>query len=102
MTRRLPKNRRPVNPGQVFLEDFLEPLEMTQKEAAARLNISYPRMNEIINGRRSVTPDTAIRLGRLTGTEAEFWLNLQQAVDLWDTLHSDTMDDIDRIEPVAV
>ena len=102
MTRRLPKNRRPVDPGQVFLEDFLEPLEMTQKEAAARLNISYPRMNEIINGRRSVTPDTAIRLARLTGTEAEFWLNLQQAVDLWDALHSDAMDDIDRIEPVAV
>lgn len=102
MIRRLPENRRPVHPGRVFLEDFLQPLGMTQKDAAARLNISYPRMNEIINGHRSVTPETAIRLGRLTGTEAEFWLNLQQAVDLWDALHSDSIQDIDQIEPVAV
>ena len=54
-----------------------------------------------INGHRSVTPETAIRLGRLTGTEAEFWLNLQQPVDLWDALHSDSIQDIDKIEPVA-
>jgi addiction module HigA family antidote len=102
MTRRLPANRRPVSPGEVFLEDFLEPLGLTQKEAAARLNISYPRMNEIINAKRSVTPETAIRLARLTGTEAEFWLNLQQAVDLWDALHSESMGDIEKIEPIAV
>lgn len=100
-TRRLPKHRRPVHPGQVFLEDFLEPLGMTQKEAAARLGISYPRMNEIVNGKRSVTPESALRLGRLTDTDAEFWLNLQQAVDLWTALHSDSMKDIEKIEPVG-
>lgn len=102
MARRLPEHRRPVHPGRVFQEDFLEPLGITQKDAASRLNVSYPRMNEIINGRRSVTPDTAIRLARLTRTEPEFWLNLQQAIDLWDALHSDSIDDIDTIEPVAV
>ncbi len=86
---RLPKNRRPTHPGQVFLEDFLVPLGITQKDAAERLQISYPRMNEIVKGKRSVTPDTALRLARFTNTEPEFWLNLQQAVDLWDAIHSE-------------
>jgi len=99
-SRRLPGRRRPVSPGQVFLEDFLVPLGLTQKEAAARLRISYPRMNEIVNGKRSVTPETALRLGRLTGTEPEFWLNLQQAVDLWDAIHSSDRADIEKIRPL--
>jgi len=97
--RRLPKNRRPTPPGQVFLEDFLIPLGITQKEAADRLRISYPRMNEIVKGRRSVTPDTALRLGRFTNTEPEFWLNLQQAVDLWEAVHSDQAAEIEDIKP---
>lgn len=99
--RRLPKYRRPVSPGEVLLEDFLIPLGMTQKEAAERLKISYPRMNEIVKGHRSVTPDTALRLGRLTATEPEFWLNLQQAIDLWDALHSEAAKEIEEIHPVS-
>jgi addiction module HigA family antidote len=59
-------------------------------------------MNEIINGKRTVTPETALRLGKLTRTEAEFWLNLQQAVDLWDALHSEQAADVEEIEPVTV
>lgn len=98
---RLPENRRPTHPGRVFLEDFLEPLELTQKEAAQRLRISYPRMNEIINGRRSVTPETSLRFARLTATEPEFWLNLQQAVDLWDALHAEGSQEIREIQPMA-
>jgi addiction module HigA family antidote len=74
---------------------------MTQRDAANRLRISYPRMNEIVNGRRSVSPDTALRLGRLTGTEPEFWLNLQQAVDLWDAIHGEGVADIEKIEPIT-
>ena len=100
--RRLPKNRRPTHPGLVFLEDFLAPLGITQREAAERLRISYPRMNEIINGKRSVTPETALRIARLTGTEPEFWLNLQQALDLWDAIHSDEAADVGDIRPVKV
>ncbi len=99
--RRLPKNRRPTHPGEVFQVDFLTPLGITQKEAAERLRISYPRMNEIINGKRAVTPDTALRFGRFTGTEPEFWLNLQQALDLWDSMHSETATEIDEIEPAV-
>jgi len=98
--RRLPKHRRPTHPGQVFLEDCLEPLGISQKDAAERLRISYPRMNEIINGKRTVTPDTALRFARFTDTEPEFWLNLQQAVDLWDAMHSEEAAELDSIEPV--
>lgn len=96
----MPKNRRPVHPGRVFLEDVLEPLGITQKEAAERLRISYPRMNEIVNGKRTVTPETALRLARFSDTEPEFWLNLQLAVDLWDALHSADLEDIRKIESV--
>ena len=99
---RLPKNRRPTHPGEIFLEDFLVPLGITQKDAAERLRMSYPRMNEIVKGKRSVTPDTALRLARFTGTEPEFWLNLQQAVDLWNALHSDQASQLNEIQPVQV
>lgn len=99
--RRLPTNRRPIHPGEVFLQDFLRPLGITQKEAARRLRISYPRMNEIVNGKRSVTPETALRLGRFTDTEPEFWLNLQQAVDLWDAQHAEGVEDIEKIRPAV-
>ena len=73
-----------------------------QKEAAERLRVSYPRMNEIVNGKRTVTPDTALRLARFTDTEPEFWLNLQQAVDLWDAMHSDRSVELDEIKPAQV
>jgi antitoxin HigA-1 len=99
---RLPKNRRPTHPGEVFLEDFLIPLGITQKDAAERLRMSYPRMNEIVKGKRSVTPDTALRLARFTNTEPEFWLNLQQAVDLWNALHSEQASELNDIQPAHV
>ncbi len=99
---RLPKKRRPTLPGRIFLEDFLIPLGMTQREAAERLRVSYPRMNEIVNGKRAVTPDTALRLAKFTGTEPEFWLNLQQAVDLWDALHSEQARELKTIQPAQV
>lgn len=99
---RLPKNRRPTHPGEIFLEDFLIPLGITQKEAAERLRMSYPRMNEIVKGKRSVTPDTALRLARFTSTEPEFWLNLQQAIDLWNALHSDQATELEEIKPAHV
>jgi antitoxin HigA-1 len=98
---RLPKGRRPTHPGKVFHEDFLVPLGITQKEGAQRLRISYPRMNEIVKGKRTVTPETALRLARFTGTEAEFWLNLQQAVDLWDAMHTEVAAELAEILPAA-
>jgi addiction module HigA family antidote len=99
---RLPKHRRPTPPGEVFLEEFLVPLRITQKDAAERLRMSYPRMNEIVKGKRAVTPDTALRFAKFTGTEPEFWLNLQQAVDLWDALRSKQAQELKSIEPAQV
>ena len=99
--RRLPKHRRPSHAGEVLRENFLELVGLTQKEAAQRLRISYPRMNELVNGKRRVTPETALRFGRLTGTDPAFWLNLQQAVDLWDVLQSKIAEEIEEIEPLA-
>jgi addiction module HigA family antidote len=99
---RLPKNRRPTPPGEVFLEEFLVPLGITQKDAAERLRMSYPRMNEVVRGKRAVTPDTALRLAKFTGTEPEFWLNLQQALDLWDALRSEQAEELEEIEPAQV
>ena len=80
---RLPKTRRPTHPGQILLTEFLEPLGMPQKALANAVGMSYVRVNELVNGKRGVTTDTALRLGRLFDIEPEFWLNLQRAYDLW-------------------
>jgi addiction module HigA family antidote len=77
--------------------EFLIPLGLTQRELAGRLHISYPRLNELINGRRGMTPDTAIRLERLLGVEAQFWLNLQLAWDLYQARRSPASGKIRRI-----
>ena len=99
---RLPKNRRPTHPGEVFLEEVLAPLGITQRDAAERLRMSYPRMNEIVKGKRAVTPDTALRFARFSGTEPEFWLNLQQALDLWNALNSKQAGELQKIKPAQV
>ena len=72
----------PVHPGEVLLEDFLKPLELSQYRLAKGLNVPPRRINEIVLGKRSVTADTALRLARFFGTSARFWLNLQAAYDL--------------------
>lgn len=97
----LPKNRPPSHPGEILRRDFLEPLGLRQKDAAARLGISYVRFNELVNGRRGVTPDTALRLARLFGTTPEFWLNGQRNLDLWRALHSPESASIERIVPIG-
>jgi len=81
----LPKHGPPTHPGEMLLEEFLKPIGMSQTELAERIRVSYPRVNEIINGKRGVTPDAALRLSKLFGTTAEFWLNGQRNWDLWGT-----------------
>lgn len=78
-------------------EEFLEPLGLTQRELAARLGVSYPRVNDLIHARRGVTPDTALRLEQLFGVEAQFWLNLQIAWDLYAARNSPAAKAIRRI-----
>ena len=101
MPTRLPKNRPPTHPGEILLREFIEPLGLTQTGAAAGLGISYPRLNEIVNGKRGVTPDTALRLERMFGLDAGTWLNLQRDHDLWNAMHAPAAADLDRIRRVT-
>ncbi|MGV3149006.1 HigA family addiction module antitoxin [Rothia sp. 11254D007CT] len=72
----------PVHPGEVLLEDFMEPLSVSQNQVARAIGVSPRRINDIVHGRRAVTADTAARLSRYFGTSAEFWLNLQARYEL--------------------
>ena len=73
---------RPIHPGEILLEEFLKPLDMSVNALALALRVPATRMHEIVKERRSITPDTALRLARYFGASAEFWLNLQTAYDL--------------------
>ncbi|MFC1559199.1 HigA family addiction module antitoxin [Gemmatimonadota bacterium] len=96
----LPENRPPTHPGEMLLEEFLKPMGMTQADLAERIHVSYPRVNEIINGRRGITPDTALRLAKLFGTTPEFWLNGQRNWDLWHAMRSTEAKNLKSIKPV--
>jgi antitoxin HigA-1 len=86
----------------MLLEEFLKPLGISQSAFAIRLGVSFPRLNEIIRGKRGVTPDTALRLARVLGMSADFWLGLQQDWDLWHALRSKEAADIERLEPLRL
>lgn len=81
----VPTQRQPTHPGTVILEEFLHPFRLSQREVADSIHVPYQRLNEIINGRRGLTPSTALRLARFFGTTPDFWLNLQQR---WDLFHA--------------
>lgn len=72
----------PVHPGEVLREDFLKPLGLSQYALAKALAVPEIRISAIVNGKRAITPDTALRLGRFFGTSAEFWLGIQTSYDL--------------------
>jgi antitoxin HigA-1 len=79
----LPKHR-PIHPGEFVKEDILVEFGLTQQQLADRLKVHRRTINEIINGKRSISADMALRLGRFTNTNPQMWLNLQNALDLWD------------------
>lgn len=78
----LPERRVPTHPGEILLDEFLEPLGLTQVAFARHVRVPLQRVNEIVHGRRGVTPDTAWRFAKALGTSPEFWVNLQSAHDL--------------------
>jgi len=82
----------------MLLEEFLRPIGMSQTELAAKIGVSYPRINELIHGKRGITPDTALRLEQLFGVEAQFWLNLQLAWNLYHLIHSPAAKRIRKIK----
>src|SRR4030067_3044763 len=95
---RIPTSGPPTHPGDMLLEEFLKPLGMSQTELAAKIGVSYPRVNELIHGKRGITTDTALRLEKLFGMEAQVWLNLQLAWDLYHVTHSATAKGIKKIK----
>ena len=74
--------REPIHPGKILLEDLMKPLGITQKELARELKTSFRTVNEIVNGKRAVSPDMALRLSKYFGMSADFWLNAQKNYDL--------------------
>lgn len=86
---RIPTNRRATHPGEVLLRDFLEPLGLTQKALADALGVPFQRVNEIVAGKRGITPSTALRLAKFFGNSPAFWLNLQMRVDLQSAVASE-------------
>lgn len=80
---RVPSDRTPTHPGEMLLEEFLKPMGLTQRELAEAVHVPYQRINELVNGKRGMTPSTALRLERFLGMSASFWLNLQLRWDLY-------------------
>ena len=80
---RIPTNRQPSHPGEMLREEFLIPMNLTQKQLADSIQVPYQRINEIVSGKRGVTPSTALRLAKYFGMSADFWLNLQIKFDLY-------------------
>lgn len=88
-------NMRPIHPGEILREEFLLPLGMTAHALAMAIRVPAPRIHDIVREKRSLSPDTALRLARYFGTTPEFWMNLQSAFDLR-TARLRTMDAIER------
>jgi addiction module HigA family antidote len=84
----------------MLLEEFLKPLGVSQSAFAVRLGVSFPRLNEVVRGKRAVTPDTALRLAQVTGMSADFWLGLQSDWDLWHALRADDAGQIAKLTPL--
>jgi antitoxin HigA-1 len=80
---RIPTNRTPTHPGEMLLEEFLSPMKLTQRELADAIHVPYQRINDLINGRRGMTPNTALRLAKYFGNTPAFWMNLQLRWDLY-------------------
>ena len=96
-TRRM--KRRPTPPGEMLREDFLPDFGLTVAGLAEAAGVSRQSINELLRGRRAVSPEMALRLARLFGNAPEFWLNAQRAVDLWDAAQA-IKADVGRIKPL--
>ncbi len=80
---RIPTHRTPTHPGEMLLEEFLFPMALTQRELATAIQVPYQRINDLVNGRRGMTPGTALRLAKYFGNSPAFWMNLQLRWDLY-------------------
>ena len=97
---RIPTHRTPTHPGEMLLEEFLKPLGVTQRELADAIHVPYQRINDIVNGRRGITPGTALRLARYFNMSADFWMNVQLRWDLFFAQQAET-NIIKTIKPLS-
>lgn len=93
--------RRPTHPGEMLREDFLPDYELTTTSLARAIGVSRQSINELLNERRRLTPEMALRLSKLFGNSPQFWLNAQQMVDLWDAAQT-LQKDVAQIQPIAI
>ena len=100
---RVPSDREPTHPGEMLLQEFLLPLGLTQRDLATSIHVPFQRVNEVVRGRRGVTPSTALRLSRFLGTSPDFWMSLQQRWDLYHAQQAEAeqIDSIRPFEPVG-
>ena len=94
----IPTEREPTHPGEILLQEFLKPLAMTQHDLAEGIRVPHQRVNEVVRGRRGITPSTALRLSRFFGNTAGFWMNLQLRWDLFHAEHAEA-DQLREIRP---
>ena len=87
---RVPTHREPTHPGEMLLEEFLIPMDLTQRDLAEGILVPYQRVNEIVNGKRGITPSTALRLAKFFGNSEGFWMNLQLRWDLFRARESES------------
>lgn len=99
---KMPTNRPPVHPGEILLEEFMKPYGLTQTEIAQRIDVSRKHISEVVNGRKRISTDIALRLSRLFGTSPELWLNGQLAWDVWHTMRGENAIKLETIEPMAI
>ena len=98
---RIPTHRAPTSPGEMLLEEFLKPMGITQRDLSNAINVPYQRINEIINGRRGITPSTALRLAKVFGVSSDFWMNIQLRWDLYFAKKSES-DALNNIKPLSL
>jgi len=91
---------RPIHPGEILREEYLTPLEMSANALAIALRVSAPKINDIVREKRGITPDTALRLSRFFGGDAQSWLNLQNAYEL-KIAQEKIADDLNSITPMV-
>jgi addiction module HigA family antidote len=103
---RIPTNRPPTHPGEMLRDEFLVPMNISQRDLANAIHVSYQRINELVNQKRGVTPSTALRLAKFFGVSADFWLNLQIRWDLYKAQAAeknelDSIQDFHQVQKIA-
>ncbi len=98
---RMSTNRSPIHPGEILLEEFVKPHGVSLKEIALRMGLPQDHISDVVNGKKGVDLDLALRLSRLLGTSPELWLNGQMSWDIWNALQGEYAKKLETIEPLA-